>query len=199
MKLHWTVVTSDTTLSLLVPQGSQLVVFLVGGGGGASGGQSGSSGFFHYGTVGPTNAGAVTVTVDLGSGGGTSADGQATVVTVFCGGEQCGQAAAAGGGGDARPGWSGGANSVGGSNGAGGDGNNNGNGEQLPTLCNTGVGLSAGMAGTSTDGTGAGGVYVNGNRPGRRYVEDGLGYGAGGGEDNRSGYAGVAAVFICAN
>ena len=53
-------------------------------------------------------------------------------------------------------------------------------------------------------------MIVQGTRPTRRfylifgitviidrYVEDGWGYGAGGGEDNRSGYNGVAVFIIC--
>ena len=190
-------ITKDTTnTGLTVQAGQRVAVFLVGGGGGASAGVSGSSGFFSFTTL-PSLAGVVTATVDIGAGGGASTDGGATAVTVYCDGVKCGYASAAGGGGSARPGWSGGANSVGGWNGGGGDSNSNGSGEQLPSLCGGGVSLKAGAAGTSTDGTGAGGVIVGGQRPGRRYTEDGLGYGAGGGEDNRPGYSGVAVLLVC--
>jgi hypothetical protein len=210
-RYSWSMATSDTTISLSVPEGKQLVVFLVGGGGGASYARSGSSGFFRFALLGRLE-GAVTATVDIGQGGGTDDDGETTRVTVTCDGVPWGWVWATGGGGDARPGWSGGANTRGGMNGDQGDYRGNGNGEKLPSMCNeqssygttVPVKLAPGPAGTSSDGTGAGGVYINDRYPYRsssyydKYIaHDGWGYGAGGGEDERAGNEGAAAVFIC--
>ena len=60
-----------------------------------------------------------------------------------------------------------------------------------------GVSLNPGNAGVSSDGSGAGGVVVDGRRPPIRSLVDGEGFGAGGGEDNRPGYKGVVVLKIC--
>ena len=129
----------------------------------------------------------------VGAGGDSSTDGGATVVSVD-GSEVL---RAAGGGGDRRPGWSGGSGGTNaGSNGSDGD-LANGSGESLPTLCG-GVSLTPGASGTSTgNGVGAGGVVVGGMKPDRLFDEDGEGYGAGGGEDSKSGYGGVVLWMLC--
>lgn len=192
----WTRVTgSESGRTITLPAGQRLGVFVMGGGGGASMANSGSSGYFKYQEV--EVPGQVVVNTNIGSGGTSSNNGGVTKVEVLVGGVRLVLVKASGGGGDARPGWSGGANSRGGSSGGQGDYLGNGSGEQLPAACNRLVSITAGGAGYSSDGTGAGGVHPNGASPYRCCSEDGYGYGAGGGEDNHHGYQGVTVIMVC--
>jgi hypothetical protein len=201
------VLSESTTLEVTVPKGKRLAVFAVGGGGGADDVYSGSSGFFKYHTQQTVQADTVVnVKVVIGGGGaGTGQDGGDTVMTIV--GSTV--VTAGGGGGAARPGWSGGTNqNLAGSNGSSGynwpggstaAGGTNGSGETLPSLCG-GIALTPGAAGTMQkpgfEG-GAGGVIVDGQKPTRSDARDGEGYGAGGGEDSRPGYGGVAVLMVC--
>lgn len=194
----WGTYTQDTITNIELPEGKQLGIFAVGGGGGASAANSGSSGYFKYQVLGPFT-GPVTAHIWIGGGGSSSSDGGRTKVRID--GEDGSKTTikANGGGGDARPGWSGGANSWAGENGGQGDYLGNGSGEQLPALCNRLSKLQYGRRGYSyyDDGTGAGGIYVNGYAPSRCCTEDGYGYGAGGGEDDHHGYPGIALIMVC--
>ena len=183
--------------------GQQVDLFAIGGGGGASDWYSGSSGFFaDYVRETEDAKKKITVLIEIGSrgsggyGGGSTGglDGGATTVSI----DGVVVLRAQGGGGSGRPGWSGGTNNPpAGFNGASGSSfSENGNGEELPELCGS-VFLSPGAAGSSSDGPGAGGVIVNGQKPTRLDSRDGEGYGAGGGEDNRDGYSGAVLLTIC--
>ena len=128
------------------------------------------------------------VLVTIGEGGSTDSHGQATFVTI-----DDVQVVSAGGGGRAGgAGWSGVSGDVGGTNGQ------DGTGESLPRMCGDKVQLTPGAAGVNNgDGRGAGGVIVRGRKPTKRFPEDGEGFGAGGGEDNRPGHNGVVVLVLC--
>merc|ERR1712059_166559 len=141
----------------------------------------------------------VTVNAVIGEGGSNSRDGGTTYVELINPGKKEGLivATAAGGGGRARNGWSGGGTDNAGSNGSDGDQGDNGNGDILPELCGNSI-LSPGSAGYAHgDGPGAGGVIVDGQKPTKRYMYDGEGFGAGGGEDGHAGYDGVVVLILC--
>ena len=162
-------------------------MFAVGGGGAASGSYAGSSGYFKQKTIDITQTQTLVIDITIGLGGSTSgANGQATTVqsTLFT-------VSAQGGGQGTGTGWSGGTGG-----GTGGYNGQYGSGEQLPTLCQ--ATLTPGAAGYGGNhGGGGGGVIVNGQKPARLFVDDGEGYGAGGGEDHRNGYAGVVVLTVC--
>jgi len=187
------IVTHSRPIELFIPAGATLGVFAMGGGGGADDSYSGSSGFFSYQELPVEASGIYPVSVTIGEGGDYS-DGTPTEVIV----EKLGTITARGGGKAGRAGWSGGSSEKGGWNGGDGDSKSNGSGESLPTVCGDGVTLTAGPTGRyDSDGTGGGGVIVNGQKPSQVYYRDGEGYGAGGGEDNYDGYDGIAVLMLC--
>ena len=186
-------------------------MFLVGGGGAADGGYAdsysysyssyadssyaGSSGFFMHQTFVVHQTQSFVLEVIVGKGGTYGGDGQSTEVRGLY--TSPSSLLARGGGGAGRDGWSGGSGGggSGGANGSNGHGQN-GSGEALPTVC--GVELAPGDSGTnSSDGEGGGGVIVDGQKPTRNHYQDGEGFGAGGGEDNLSGYPGVVVLSLC--
>merc|ERR1711970_1573695 len=178
---------------LFLPEGASLGVFVVGGGGGADDGYSGSSGFFKYEVLPIKKSGHYALNVTIGRGGDYS-DGGVTSANI----KGLGNVVALGGGYRGGPGWSGGSSEKGGESGTDGDGKSNGSGETLPTLCGENVTLTAGATGDyDSDGTGGGGVIVNGKEPYRNYRRDGHGFGAGGGEDNYDGYDGIVVITLC--
>ena len=189
--------TTSSRLNLVIPQGfRQLSVFVVGGGGAADGSTAGSSGFFKHQILDVDQTQSYVLDVTIGGGGGSSGEsGQSTTVKLSGSDPNVIQnlVSAQGGGGSGGPGWSGvgGANTdVGGSNGK------YGTGERLPNLC--GVNIAPGFAGFNMiDGAGAGGVVVDGRKPRRTDSRDGEGFGAGGGEDRRFGFPGVAVLSLC--
>ena len=180
------IVTSSTKVTWDLPQGSRLSVFAIGGGGADGVGTAGSSGFFKHTTVDITQTQTLVIDITIGLGGRSCCNsGQATTVesTLFT-------VTAQGGGQGTGTGWSGGNSGTGGYNGQ------YGSGEQLPSLCQ--VTLTPGAAGDGGNhGGGGGGVIVNGQKPSRLFIDDGEGYGAGGGEDHRNGYAGVVVLTFC--
>ena len=184
-------------MNLTIPQGSTLSIFAVGGGGAANGGTAGSSGFFKHRTVAINKTQSLVLDITIGNGGSYSgADGQNTTVLGLPSLSLFGspEVSAQGGGGAGGPGWSGVSGDTGGFNG------NYGSHEQLPILCPAGnaPSLTPGLAGSNqSDGKGAGGVIVDGEKPARRGHMDGEGYGAGGGEDDRSGYPGIVVLTLC--
>jgi len=187
------ILTGSENLDIFLPEGATLGVFIMGGGGGADDSVSGSSGFFKYQEWAIASSGLVTVNVKIGKGGDNQ-DGEPTEVDV----PGVGAVKAEGGGYAGRNGWSGGSSEKGGWNGGSGDSKSNGSGEKLPTVCGEGVTITAGATGDyDSDGTGGGGVVVNGEKPYRRYYRDGEGYGAGGGEDDYDGNDGVAILMLC--
>jgi len=187
------IVTSGKNLDLFIPAGASLGVFAMGGGGGADDSYSGSSGFFSYEVLPVEASGTYNVNVTIGRGG-DYADGTPTEVLI----KNVGTVTARGGGKARGAGWSGGSSEKGGWNGGSGDSQSNGSGEPLPTVCGEGVTLTAGPTGRyDSDGTGGGGVIVNGQKPSQVYYRDGEGYGAGGGEDNYDGYDGIAVLMLC--
>ena len=176
-----------------------LAVFAMGGGGGADDTVSGSSGFFDYAEVEITTGRVYTVNVNIGNGGDRS--GLDTTVTVL-GMDGDFTVTGKGGGYAGRSGWSGGSSEKGGWNGSSGASKSNGNGQSLPKMCGSMSGpvvkLEPGKTGDyDNDGTGGGGVIVDGQSPYHRYYRDGYGYGAGGGEDYYDGYDGVAVLALC--
>ena len=162
-------------------------MFAVGGGGAASGGTAGSSGYFKQKTIDITQTQTLVIDITIGLGGRSCCNsGQATTVqsTLFT-------VSAQGGGQGTGTGWSGGTGG-----GTGGYNGQYGSGEQLPTLCQ--ATLTPGAAGYGqSDGCGGGGVVVNSQKPSRLSIYDGEGYGAGGAEDYRKGYAGVVVLTFC--
>jgi len=180
------IVTTSSTLNVTIPQGSQLSVFVVGGGGAANSGTAGSSGFFKHETLNVDQTQSFVLEVTIGLGGmSIGASGESTIVQGLPS-----VVSAQGGGGAGGRGWSGVNGDTGGSNGQ------YGSYESLPNLC--GVNLTPGAAGySSSDGKGAGGVVVDGQKPTRTSSVDGEGFGAGGGEDNRHGYPGVVVLILC--
>lgn len=185
-------ISQSGTYSFQLPL-SKIYLFLIGGGGyGSEDEKAGSSGFFESQSI--TAEGNVSFSVNIGQGGSAN-DGYPTTVVVD------GQTfTAKGGGRDGRSGWSGGgdeANGRGGSNGSSGTqgrGTSLNNGQNIALPSRAELVAGAGGVGDSVDGGGGGGVIINGQKPSRRNTIDGEGYGAGGGEKNRSGYPG--AVFI---
>merc|ERR1711935_543095 len=183
---------------LYLPEGSVLGIFALGGGGGADDSVSGSSGFFEYKTFTADVGRTYTVDVNIGLGG-DNRNGKDTVVAI----ENIEKideipVVGRGGGHGGGQGWSGGSSEKGGWNGGSGDSKSNGNGASLPIMCNPQVTLEPGKTGDyDSDGTGGGGVIVNGEQPYHRYRRDGYGYGAGGGEDDYDGYDGVAVLVLC--
>jgi len=183
------ILTASSRMNLTLLEGSRLSVFAVGGGGAADSTYAGSSGFFKHQTLFINQTQSVVLDITIGNGGGSSgANGQTTTVRGLPS-----VVSAQGGGGAKRPGWSG----VGGGNDdVGGFNGKYGTNEPLPILCH--VKLTPGSAGSSSsDGTGAGGIVVDGQKPTKRSTVDGEGYGAGGGEDDRSGYPGVVVLTLC--
>ena len=202
-----TLVKMSSTHDIILLPGQKMDVFAVGGGGGASNYYSGSSGFFaKYIREIENSTKKIKLSIELGAGGsggyGGGSSGGSTigldggVTTVSINGAVV--LRAPGGGGSGRPGWSGGTNSPpAGFNGASGSSfSGNGNGAELPELCGDVV-LTPGAAGSSSDGPGAGGVILDGQKPTRLDSRDGEGYGAGGGEDNRDGYPGAVLLAVC--
>jgi len=187
------IIKSSTNISLHMPSNKTLAIFGMGGGGAADRHQAGSSGFFKYEENVPC-VGSVQLQVTIGEGGNQSGrTGGPTSVALD--GEVVLSAPGGGGGSTGISGWSGvtgsHANSQGGSNGR------YGTGERLPTLC-SGMILTPGQAGRSSgDGTGGGGVIVNGEKPFKIRGVDGEGFGAGGGEDDYPGYNGVVVIMLC--
>ena len=182
----------SSTHKVSLVSGYYLAIFAVGGGGSANGLNSGSSGFFGLNTEAEEKMHEVRIHV--GSGGSGGLNGGATTVSI----DGTEVLRAPGGDGSGRPGWSGGTNyPPAGFNGSRGSSfSGNGNGAGLPELCGI-VFLSPGSAGNSSDGPGAGGVIVDGQKPTRLDSRDGEGYGAGGGEDYRDGYSGAVLLTIC--
>lgn len=192
VKSHFFVVKSSTNLTVVMPDNKTLALFGVGGGGAADSSIAGSSGFFAYEAKVPCSR---TVELELIIGAGGASGGSGTPTTVTLDGRQVLSASGGGGGNTGLSGWSGvtsaTANSQGGSNGQ------YGSGESLPTLCG-GVSLAPGAAGVSSgDGSGGGGVVVNGEKPVKLNTMDGEGFGAGGGEDDLPGYEGVIVIMLC--
>ena len=190
--------TTSSRLNVVIPQGfHHLSVFVIGGGGAADGATAGSSGFFKHQIldVDQTQSYVLDVTIGVGGGRYSGESGQSTTVKLSSiSGSDTHLVSAQGGGGSGGPGWSG----VGGVNGdVGGFNGKYGTGERLPNLC-SGVNLTPGQAGYNrNDGAGAGGVVVDGRKPRRTDSRDGEGFGAGGGEDRRFGFPGVAVLSLC--
>ena len=182
------VVKSSARISLVIPTNKTLSMFAIGGGGAADSGWAGASGYIQH-IPDLSYSGLVELDITVGQGGASSgANGGATTVMV-----EGTQILSARGGVRPGVGWSG----VGGSTGdIGGSNGEYGTGESLPNLCG-GVSLVPGAAGVHTDGEGAGGIIVNNEAPSRRYTQDGHGFGAGGGEDNKPGYPGVVVITVC--
>merc|ERR1711935_632041 len=179
---------------IYLPEGAKLAVFVMGGGGGADDGESGSSGFFQYEEVLIPDGKVYSINVTIGQGGDW---GSGTNTNVDIAGLNL-PVVGRGGGYSGGQGWSGGSSEKGGWNGSNGNSMSNGSGEKLPTICDPSVKLEAGQTGDyDSDGTGGGGVIVNGKSPHHRFRRDGYGYGAGGGEDNYDGYDGVAVLVLC--
>merc|ERR1719348_484838 len=203
---------SNTVLSEIPPSNNHLLkydlmpglrlgIFLVGGGGGADDSYSGSSGFFKYDEITVEAKGTYTFNLNIGYGGDYN-NGGSTDLVIFQ--DDLGPSGvlyrnSAAGGGKARGnGWSGGSSEKGGWNGSNGQDEYNGSGEQLPSLCSPEVSLTPGQTGAyDSDGTGGGGVIINGLKPITRFRKDGEGFGAGGGENNFDGYAGAAVIMVC--
>jgi len=203
-KTNVTMIHSDENypFSLYLPAGLRLGIFLVGGGGGADDSYSGSSGFFEYEEWTVPQDKLYDFFLTLGSGGDYSS-GAPTTLAISQPKDQREYgnfwSLTANGGGNSRgQGWSGGSSELGGWNGGNGQDEYNGNGNSLPAPCSPLVSLSPGQTGTyDSDGTGGGGVIVNDIKPDKRWKRDGEGFGAGGGEDNYDGYAGVAVIMVC--
>ena len=180
------ILTASSRMNLTLLEGSRLSVFAVGGGGAADDSYAGSSGFFTLLSDYISQTQSMVLDIEIGSGGiGYGRDGQTTTVRGLPS-----VVSAQGGGGKRGPGWSGVNGEEGGYNGQ------YGNNEPLPNLCH--VKLTPGTPGSGQgDGKGAGGIVVDDRKPTRRSTVDGEGYGAGGGEDNRSGYPGVVVLTLC--
>ena len=173
---------------VLIPLGRHFEVFAVGGGGGADSSTAGASGFIKKASIAGDQTHAMKLVVTIGHGGSSSHNGQASSVSLN--GKQI--ITAGGGGRGVGAGWPGVSGDTGGTNGQ------YGTMEPLPTLCSNKVQLSPGAAGVdASDGKGAGGVIVDGKKPTKQSKKDGEGFGAGGGEDHRSGYSGVVVLVLC--
>merc|ERR1719481_95750 len=186
------ILTESYEFDINLSEGTYLAIFAMGGGGGADDSVSGSSGFFQYSVQQVTESRVFNVAVTIGAGGDNTA-GRETVVTIPGFTTVTGK----GGGYSAGPGWSGGSSEKGGWNGGNGASMSNGSGEKLPTVCGN-VKIEASNTGDyDSDGTGGGGVKIDGKEPPHLYRRNGYGYGAGGGEDDYDGTDGVVVIMLC--
>ena len=193
----------EESQNVVIEGPAHIGLFAVGGGGGGDVDEcAGSSGFFVYTFYQkPVGSGPLSVNITIGPGG-TGHGGHDGGVTSIVMGDKAVEAK--GGGGNGRSGWGGGGDNGGngGFNGSSGRGsqdvNGNGSGAELPVLCRD-IKLSAGKngKGINREGGGGGGILIEGRKSCRHNLLNGEGYGAGGGEDDQEGSAGVVVLMLC--